>query len=137
MSIFSKDLIKEDLHYRPNPVENMDYQIVRYFNKLCEMYSPNTPGDPNWFLKDEMKKFLDTLKYGGSDACPDWWEGPFSFVINYDISSIDYWEGVYGVVLTIEYGDSKMNRTSRVLHMYAPPIDFQNSITEIYENWVL
>lgn len=73
MSVFSEDIIERNLEYLPDPGENLNFQLVRYFNKLCDIYNPAEITDIITYLKRNVFELLESLV---NENTPDWWRGP-------------------------------------------------------------
>lgn len=95
MSIFDKSLIHCDLEYLPDPINNANFQIERYFKTAVNSYkylrnlglSFDKHFDKHEYLCKYMDVFMDSLTTSESPAI-DFWKGPMMVVTSYHITKL-------------------------------------------------
>lgn len=131
--------MKKNIDYRPDPHENMYFQIHKYFQKMCDSYSPFETTDINTYLKQGMDDFFHvfyalTAKntipfYKDLDVeLPDWWKGPSLFIRDYKVCTPE--DNTIGVTVTFSYMDED---DYCVLHL-VPPSFFAEKLNKMNEN---
>jgi len=92
MSIFDKSLIQYDLGYLPDPIDNTNFQIERYFktaavNSYKYLRNLGIRIDKQEYLYKCMDAFMGSLITLESPAI-DFWKGPIMTVTSYHITKL-------------------------------------------------
>lgn len=98
MSVFDKNVIEKELDYRPDPFENVNYQLTRYFNYCCDSYNPSIPTafgptDIITFVKQEMTELLYSLDTDFDlQGFPNWkdWKGPAVYINDFCVDRVGF-----------------------------------------------
>lgn len=109
MSIFDKNIVEKELDYRADPCDNISFQLIRYFNRLCDEYTPpqyvglstSLTNDVISYIENKMNKVLNILYLGELDPShkqvqlPNWWNGPAALLTEYSIDTSNPFEEPY------------------------------------------
>lgn len=135
MSIFSSNIIEKELGYDPDPDKNMQVQIEREFNRLCNNYNPALVinVDVLSFLKWGMSDFMECLQMNtwrntGDVILPSGWKGDFLYISGYRVNIIKMTSGRAGVQVSWRYTNALEYRSIDLC------IDI-TGFTEKYKDW--
>lgn len=94
MSVFDKNVIEKELDYRPDPFDNVNFQLARYFNYCCDLYNPSNPTDIITFVKQEMTELLYSLdsNFAFLELLDCWkdWKGPVVYINDFCVDRMDF-----------------------------------------------
>lgn len=120
MGVFDKDLVKKDIDFLPDPIENMEFQLRRRFIMLCNYYNKLKVWTPGYHIKEDFAEVL----YRINRERPDWWKGDFVYINGYQTDLTENIDDWYGARLIVKY-DTYSGQTIEIM-FYVPPFGILN-----------
>lgn len=122
MGLFDKNIIEKNLEYLPDPYQNMQFQLKRFFEMSRAYHDcPESIGPKFYTLAYDIKLDFENLLYKINRVRPSWWRGDFIYIFGYQVVINEHIDKNDGANLQVLCDFSGVEYASIVLDFYVPP----------------